>query len=129
MKQNIYSFPSPISTSSKSLTEHCNSKTFHILQNILRNIHFFFTNFSQGTSLKKKCNTACTLTHSSFFVKRTIVVGFVKLLIISLDDKCLICRVFIKAEMILFCKYAEFCIIWPRIFSNEFLHSSLIQFF
>ena len=41
-----------ISTSSKLSITHCNSKTFHILQNILQNIPFF-TNFSQVTFLKK----------------------------------------------------------------------------
>ena len=33
----------------------------------------------------------------------------------------MICRVFIEAEMMLFCKYAEFNIIWLGLFSNGFL--------
>ena len=52
--------------------------------------------------------------------------SFDKLLNISLDDKSLICWVFIKADMSLFCKYARIRIIWLRIFSNEYLHSSFI---
>ena len=45
------------------------------------------------------------------------------------SSKSLICRAFIKAKMILFCMYVEFCIMWLEIFSNVFLHSSLIWFF
>ena len=33
--------------STKSSTKHCNSKNFHLLRNILQNIFFFYTNFSQ----------------------------------------------------------------------------------
>ena len=50
MKQNIYSFLTPVSTSSKSSTKHCNSKTFCVLWNILQNI--LFLNFSQSTFKK-----------------------------------------------------------------------------
>ena len=41
--------------------------------------------------------------------------------------KCLIFRVFIKAEIILFCMCAEFPVIQLRIFSNYFLQDSLIK--
>ena len=43
--------------------------------------------------------------------------------------KNLICRIFIDAGMILFCVHAEFCIMLSRIFSNDFLQSSLIKSF
>ena len=39
--------------------------------------------------------------------------------------KSLICGVFIKAGMVLFCVYVKFY----NLFSNDFLHSCLIQFF
>ena len=43
--------------------------------------------------------------------------------------KSLICRIFIKAEMILFCVYAELHMTQLRVFSNDFLHSSSIKSF
>ena len=57
-----------------------------------------------------------------FFVITKIFVSFVK----SLN---LICKVFIETETIFLCKYPEFRIVWLKIFSNEFLHSSSIQIF
>ena len=45
------------------------------------------------------------------------------------EGKCLIFRVFIKAGKIFFCVCAEFPIILLRVFSNYFLHDSLIQLF
>ena len=54
----------------------------------------------------------------------------VKVNYIAVDKgKSFICRVFIEAEMILFYVYAEFHIISLRIFPNDFLHSSLMNFF
>ena len=41
----------------------------------------------------------------------------------------LISRVFVEADMIFFCVYAEFHIILFEIFSNNFLHISLMKFF
>ena len=57
-----------------------------------------------------------------FFLITKIFVSFVK-------SSNLICKVFIEAEMIFLCKYPEFRIVWLKIFSNEFLHSSSIQIF
>ena len=70
--------------------------------------------------------TACTLTemrHNLDFFRqdKRVFVSFVKLLNI-LDNKSLIFRVFIEAEMILFSNYAQFHIIWLRVVSIEFLH-------
>ena len=45
------------------------------------------------------------------------------------EGKSLICRVFIETDMILFCVYTEFRIIYFRIFSNDFLHSFLYNLF
>ena len=94
---------------------------------------FFPSQISLKAFFLKNRNTALVLLKTQPFIliffreDKRIFVSFVKLLNISLDDKSLICNIFIEAEMILFCKYAEFRIIW--LFSNEFLHSSLLQFF
>ena len=56
--------------STKSSTKNCNSKTFCILQNVLRNVFFYFTNLLQINFLHcwrfckitKNLNTACTPT-------------------------------------------------------------------
>ena len=71
MKQNIYSFPTPVSTSSKSSTKHCNSKTFCVLWNILQNI-LLFLNFSQST-LKKITRFNSDVFQSNKQVKKNAV--------------------------------------------------------
>ena len=56
--------------STKLSTKHCNSEKFCVLQNVLPNVLFLFTNLSQGNALyfqrffipMKILNTVCTPT-------------------------------------------------------------------
>ena len=86
-------------------------------------IDFFFVKIF--VSFIKLLNISLDGTHLFLRVAYLICEMLLKVNYIPADGKSFICRAFKKSEMILFCMYVEFHII----FSIDFLHSSLTQFF
>ena len=91
-------------------------------QNLL---HWFFFFVKIFVSFVKLLNINLDKTHLFLRVAYLICKMLLKVNYIAADGISFICRAFKKSEMMLFCKYVEFHII----FSIDFLHSSLTQFF